>query len=359
MQSKNKILIAAAGSGKTTYLVEETIKQSTKNILIVTFTNKNKEEILKKYIELQGYIPANVDVKTWYSFLLAECIRPYQNVVYSGSRIESVFFRDEPVNRYIKKSNIKGYYLNGKNQIDKDRISDFATQCIDQSGGRVLKRLEEMYDCIFIDEVQDMSGYDLDIFHLFFISKINTILVGDIRQATYSTSNTNRYKKYKGLNVIRYFEEMKKRQLCTIEGLNTSRRCNQAICDFSDNLFSFLPRTKSLNDNITGHDGLFIINNKDVEAYRERFNPQVLRYDARVRIDGAVNFGESKGLTFDRVLIKPTKKMEQYLKSGIHTLDDVSLAKFYVAVTRARYSVTFISDINSLNVTGIVKYTFD
>ncbi|MFS0600879.1 UvrD-helicase domain-containing protein [Peribacillus frigoritolerans] len=359
MQSKNKVIIAAAGSGKTTYLVEETIKKHLRKILILTFTNKNKLEIIKKFNEMQGYLPSNVEVKTWYSFLLSDCIRPYQKNVYSDKRIDNVFFRDKPANKYIKKSNIEAYYLQNKSQIDKDRISDFAIQCFDKSIGRAIKRLEEIYDYIFIDEVQDMSGYDLDIFQIFFTSKINMVLVGDIRQATFSTSNTPKNKKYRGINIIDFFRDQEKKSKCKIEGLYHSHRCNQIICDFSDNMFSHLSPTKSLNNKNTDHDGIFIIKTKDLLKYREKFNPQVLRYDSRVKIDQAINFGESKGLTFDRVLIKPTKKMEQYLETSEMFLDDVTLAKFYVAVTRARYSVAFISDIESINVNGVTKYTFN
>jgi DNA helicase II / ATP-dependent DNA helicase PcrA len=359
MQSKNKIIIAAAGSGKTTYLVQESIKRNTSKVLIVTFTNKNRGEILKKFMQLKGYLPSNVEIKTWYSFLLSDWVRPYQKSVYPEKRIESIFFRDTPANYYIKKTNIKGYYLNEKNEIDKDRISDFAIQCFEGSDGKVIRRLEEVYDYIFIDEVQDMSGYDLDLFQIFFNSKIHMVLVGDIRQSTYSTTNSPKYKKFRGTNIIGFFLEQEKRKRCHIEYLYINYRCNQAICDFSDNFFASLPPTKSMNSEITGHDGLFIINSKDINAYREIFNPQVLRYDSRTKIDQSINFGESKGLTFDRVLIKPTQKMEHYLKTGEMLLDDVTLAKFYVAVTRAKYSVGFISDIESINVSGVEKYIFD
>ncbi|MGM0780081.1 MAG: UvrD-helicase domain-containing protein [Bacillota bacterium] len=351
MQSKNKIIIAAAGSGKTTYLVEETIKEKSQKTLIVTYTNKNRQEILNKFQQLLGYIPANVDVKNWYSFLLSDWIRPYQKVVYPNERIESVFFREGRA-PFVKKSNIRGYYLNG-NQIDKDRIADFAMLCLIKSDGAVIQRLEEIYDSIFIDEVQDMSGYDLDLFQVFFSSKIRMVLVGDIRQATYSTSNTNRYKKFKGINIINFFKHLEEKEMCTIDGIFHSHRCNQSICDFSDTLFPQLPKTTSKNKNVTDHDGIFLVNKESVQQYRERYNPQLLRYDANVKIPGAINFGESKGLTFDRVLINPTRKMEQYLKTGDLELNDVTLAKFYVAVTRARYSVAFITDLKDCNIPNV------
>jgi len=59
--------------------------------------------------------------------------------------------------------------------------------------------------------------------------------------------------------------------------------------------------------------------------------------------------GASKGSTYDRVLIFPTKPMITYYKiRDFNVLKEH--AKFYVAVTRARYSVTFV-----LPYTGLVN----
>jgi hypothetical protein len=55
----------------------------------------------------------------------------------------------------------------------------------------------------------------------------------------------------------------------------------------------------------------------------------------------AMNIGVSKGSTFDRVLIFPTKPMLKYIK----TKDPSALTapeRLYVAVTRTRRSVAFI-----------------
>ncbi|MGL5692661.1 MAG: UvrD-helicase domain-containing protein, partial [Peptostreptococcaceae bacterium] len=41
MQLKNNIIISAAGSGKTSYIVNDALKNKNKKILITTFTNEN------------------------------------------------------------------------------------------------------------------------------------------------------------------------------------------------------------------------------------------------------------------------------------------------------------------------------
>ncbi|MFR3195551.1 MAG: 3'-5' exonuclease [Waltera sp.] len=67
------------------------------------------------------------------------------------------------------------------------------------------------------------------------------------------------------------------------------------------------------------------------------------------RIDGShsakysvTTFGSSKGLTFDRVLIYPTQPMLNWLSGKSKDMKAESLSKFYVAVTRAKYSVAFV-----------------
>ena len=53
-------------------------------------------------------------------------------------------------------------------------------------------------------------------------------------------------------------------------------------------------------------------------------------------------FGSAKGLTFDRVLIYPTQPMLNWLSGKSRDMKAESLSRFYVAVTRAKYSVGFV-----------------
>ena len=71
----------------------------------------------------------------------------------------------------------------------------------------------------------------------------------------------------------------------------------------------------------------------------------MLRYDKRQSTMGlpAINFGASKGKNYDRVLIFPTKPIRTYLDTKDPSKAG-DLEKFYVAVTRARYSVAFVRD---------------
>ena len=80
--SKNKLLISAAGSGKTTFLVKEALRVKDQNVLISTYTEANEAEIIKNIIkQTKGYIPKNITIQTWFSFLLQHGVRPYQSVL--------------------------------------------------------------------------------------------------------------------------------------------------------------------------------------------------------------------------------------------------------------------------------------
>jgi len=80
----NRLIIAGAGSGKTSYLVSEALDNSDRNVLITTFTQANEAEIRRKIIEECKCIPSHITVQTWFSFLLKHGVRPFQGTVFGG-----------------------------------------------------------------------------------------------------------------------------------------------------------------------------------------------------------------------------------------------------------------------------------
>ena len=364
----NKIIIASAGSRKTTYIVNEALSTEGESILILTYTIENINQIRKYIIRKVGFIPSNITIQSWYSFLLQDCVRPYQNFVYDDKRIETVFF---PIDlhtfkenrRYIKKEDTKKYFFIRGSYIISEHISEFATICNEKSNGKTITRLEGIYSKIFIDEVQDISGYDFDLIELLLKSKITCYFVGDCRQATYFTTCSPKYKKFKGKNIINLFQSWEKVGLCSITERNDCYRSNQMICDFAEKLYPNLSKSTSFNTEQTGHDGLFIVKTDQASEYIQKYNPTVLRYDKDSKTLGyeAKNFGATKGQTFERVLIFPTDGFKKYLADKNLTKvvreknkrtgavkeeikDAFHIAKLYVAITRGRSSVAFVFD---------------
>ena len=73
----NKLIIASAGAGKTTYLVNRGLELKS-NVLITTFTKENTESIKSKIIKEKGYIPKHITIQTWFSFLIQHGAKPFQ-----------------------------------------------------------------------------------------------------------------------------------------------------------------------------------------------------------------------------------------------------------------------------------------
>lgn len=279
--------------------------------------------------------------------MLQDCSRPYQNTVYDKKRIETIFFVEGKSCPYIPRNNTDKYYFADGERIYTDKISDFACSCNARSGGSVIKRLEDIYDCIFIDEIQDLAGYDFDFLELLFKSKIEIVVVGDSRQGTYFTNCSPKNKKFKGQNIIALFKEWQKRGMCDIQERNECYRCNQNICDIADGIYPDMPKTKSMNHLDTGHDGVYTICLVDVKEYVRMHDPMILRYSKTTETEGlrGLNFGVSKGQSFDRVLIFPNGPIKEFLRTkNTEQLKDKTKALLYVGITRARYSVAFVHD---------------
>lgn len=334
----NKAVVACAGSGKTTLIVSEALKVKDSNVLITTYTNENIDQIKQSIIEQNGFIPENIYVVPWFTFLLRDGVRPYQSCMSASPRVESILFQST-LNRFHKKND----YFTKNNYIYSTKLSEFVFECNVKSGGLVIKRLEKIYSHIFIDELQDFAGYDLNFFEELFKSAIEIVAVGDPRQSTFATNNSSKNSKYKGSKIYDWLQEQEQKGNIVIEEKTDCHRCNQTICDLADLLYPALPKTTSKNTITTGHDGIFMIKSGELDEYIKQHEPFLLRYDKRTKTSEytALNIGLSKGRTYDRVLVFPTKNMLQFIKTKDHTkAGDVS--KLYVAITRARHSVAFV-----------------
>lgn len=343
MQSNNHVIVACAGGGKTTCIIERALEQRDERVLLTTYTNENLFEIRKKIIELNGFIPENLIVNSWYTILLRDFVRPYQNFILPEAHIRSVDFVSTPPRYVSRAGNPRSYYINRNSDIYCDRVSDFVFHCNEKSDGLIIKRLEQIYSHIYIDEMQDLAGWDLNIVELLIDSSIDITIVGDPRQNTFQTNNSL---KNKGITFQSWVERLKSKKNCIEEQKTKCYRSNQDICNFADELYPEYPRTSSDNQDYTGHDGIIFIPEKDIHKYIAEFNPQILRHSIKTNTYGydALNFGLSKGKTFDRVVIIPTKPISKYLRSkDPSVLKPKSKSLLYVAITRAKFSVAFIT----------------
>ncbi len=336
----NRAIIAAAGARKTETIIEQALSEPSKLTLITTYTTENLRQIQRRIQARVGVVPSHIRIAGWFSFLLSETIRPYQHSVFGEVGLVRGLNFDGERNRFARKGS-RRYFLDGNNDVYRGGMADLSCYTNNASGGDVIDRLEAVFDCIYVDEVQDLVGYDLDFLDLLFGSKIAVVVVGDPRQYTLATNQGSRNKKYRGADFVNWIDERVGR--CEREDRNTSARCGQEICDFASALFPGLPAISAESDVTTGHDGIHLIEPHQVHEYVETYAPVVLRDSKRKDTLGhpAINIGVSKGSTYDRVLIFPTTPMKQYLAS--RELPKLRAPeRLYVAVTRARYSVAFV-----------------
>ncbi|GHA71032.1 hypothetical protein GCM10009007_09860 [Formosimonas limnophila] len=371
---KNKLMIAGAGAGKTHFLVQESLKYPNEKILITTYTQENERSITQRFISLNGCVPKHVTIQTWFSFLLQHGVRPFQGsfndklfdieingLIINNGREYGSFKNKVGVSfPYPENTDFMRHYFVGKTKILSDRLSKFVFKSNEKTKGAVISRISKIFTHIYVDEVQDLAGYDLALLKLFFESSSKVLLVGDPRQTTFETHYESKHKNYRNGKIKDFLNteiEVKKTPFEIDEQtLSASHRSNQAICDFSSQLYSndfeaTQPCRCCPNTGID-HQGIFTVNKKNVTQYLEQFKPVQLRWNLKQGVNENFqfcNFGASKGQTYERVLIYPTPKMLNWLKNG-ENLEGKAKAKLYVAITRAKYSVAFVMDSKIANI---------
>lgn len=362
--SEDTLYLAGAGAGKTTYLTRMALGAAGRT-LITTFTTRNTEEIKKKILSMNhGTVPENIDVISWYSFLLKHAIRPYQYSYlrrFEGcdpeKRIASMILVNQKSGcKYKSKRgpvyysmNQWQYFLSKDWKIYSDKISLFTVKCNENTNGAIIARICDSYDQIFIDEVQDLSGYDLEMLKLLIQNGYcKIILAGDPRQVTYHTHPDTKNKKYENGKIKEYLDDNKVTYNFDDMTLNRSFRCGIEICEFSSRLYPEYQKVESCAEQTCKHSGIFFVKPEDIDVYMQNYMPmqlQINKNSKNVRIEFPhMNMGLSKGSTFDHVLIYPTAKMLKWFSDPQITLADRTRADFYVALTRARYSVGVVCD---------------
>lgn len=342
----NKILIiAAAGSGKTWGLCNHAINNlKEKNILLITYTHQGKkaleEEIKKQNI---GVLHPKIKIMTWYSFLLSECIKPYQSFITKYNSIRSISF-DEAYGHvnFHSAGNLKRY-MTEENNIRSNQASELACYLNMVSNNKVISRLDEVYNYIYIDEVQDLSGWDLDLVQMLLSSPLGVYLVGDPKQSTYKTNTGAKNKNKSGRNLKNFFSNLIRDNKIALKTSNKTHRFNKDIAKFVNLIDPVEPLVQSDLISDDEYDGVFIIEQKNINYYLKKFNPQCLRYDRRTVVDSktVMNYGVVKGRTFNRVVIYPNGTFKDFL---LKNKNISAPEKYYIAATRARKSLVFVVD---------------
>ena len=232
IEMNNQVVFAAAGHGKTYSLCSQAktaIDNTNKYVLLISYTNEGVRSLENEYRKQNGgVLDDRVIFKSWYSTLLSEFIKPYQcslrlkekrykqefPVTFPENFVNSIAFYDtEAPPKWYNQTHVQ-YYVNKRGDVVPDRTSHLAWLCNEHSSGKVIRRIQEIYSHIFIDELQDYAGWDLEVITLLFKSKIPITCVGDYKQATYRTNNSLKNKQYRDEKVRAYFLMLEAQGLC-------------------------------------------------------------------------------------------------------------------------------------------------
>lgn len=342
----NHLTLAVAGSRKTQGIVEHcALLSRERRVLVLTYTQANQEELISRLKHYAGD-HHHVELMGWFTFLLRHFAKPFLPFKFAGQRVLGFNFDGRP----HRMARGIGRFLDSNGAAYGCELGRLAHELVAESTGALLRRLECIYDEILIDEVQDLSAHDWEIIDVLLHSSIAIRMVGDIRQSVLATNpRSSKNAKYSYAGAIRWARERQSKGLLDIQESVTTWRCHPVVAKFSDSIFDpswRFPETKSKNETVTDHDGVFLVSTKHVTEYVRLFQPQCLRHSVSsgkaFELD-YLNFKVSKGMTYERVLIVPTVPITKFIASGA-CLEANSAASFYVAVTRAKQSVAIVLD---------------
>ncbi len=329
-----KLVLAVAGSGKTTEIINK-VNYNDKT-LIVTYTENNYNNIKNKIIKKFNAIPPNVRIYTYFSFLYKFCFLPLKkNLEVKGIDYNII------KNKRATAKNIAYYMDIGNKKMYHCRLAKLCNEILIY---QIKNRLEKYFDNIYIDEIQDFSGHDFNFLLSIIQCKCSIFLVGDYYQHTYDTSRDGNVNKNLYNNYGSYVNKFK-HSIPEIEFDNTSflksKRCSKEVCSFIKNqldinIESYFNHTSIVKE-ITDEEELKnIVTNP---AVVKLFYQNSKKYD----IKNVDNWGNSKGETYNDVCVILNENTYQlYKNNSTNKLAFATKNKLYVACSRPRQNLYIV-----------------
>ncbi|MCX2696158.1 AAA family ATPase [Ochrobactrum chromiisoli] len=330
------VIFAVAGAGKTSHLVNQL--DAEKRFLIITYTEANYENLRRRVLLQFGYMPPNIKIYTYFSFLHSFCYKPFLR---AEKQTKGITFKlPAPFPRYALADDRR--FISPSRRVYSNRLAKFIEQS--KLMGDVIARVEKYFDVLFVDEVQDFSGHDFNFLIAISKAQLRITFVGDFFQHTFDTSldgnvNSNLHSDYTS-----YKARFKNANLnVDTESLIKSYRCSKSVCDFI---------TDKIGISIESHDGRETVVSyqddadevtrifKDTDTVK-LFLKEHHKYDCHSH-----NWGASKGI--DRyqdvcVVLNPAN-VRAWQAGDFRNINAQTRNKLYVACSRARGSLTFVPE---------------
>ena len=341
-----KLILAVAGSGKTTYIVDNL--SCDKRSLIITYTNGNYDNLKRKIAEkFYNEWPKNITLMTYFSFLYTFCYKPFlaDKVRAKGILHNQAIIAEEQRRKREQYVGLdkESFYMTSGRYFYNNRLAHYIEKNIQED---VNGRIEKYFDELVIDEVQDISGRDFNFLKNLMAIGIKMLFVGDYNQHTYDTSRDGT------TNKSLYNDKAKYEAHFSSAGffldnttLKNSWRCSKDICDYiSDKLCIEMLSNRSDMDNTTIE---YITDASFIKQILDNDSIVKLHYKNGARFgSGHNNWGKSKGEDFHQdvcVMLNKTTS-EKRSSDRLVELAQETKNKLYVAITRARGNVYLVDE---------------
>lgn len=350
---KAKFYLAKAGSGKSYFATNLNKELENKHVLFITYTNMNMQ-VLIKYLRKSPIRFKSKKVENWNEFLINNFLMPYRQNYLKILKVDKLSGISWERSAWRKTS-----YLDNENNLFGYKCSKFL------ESDRILfnqacKRLSRFYDCIVIDEFQDITGYDIhflrDLMAVTKLEPLKFILFGDVYQSNVQGTNTTML--IEGITDIadeeRFIQDKYGKDIeIDKKTLEKSRRIGIGVSKFIKqylhieigaydknkagvfpNDIKQIPVTKSQIQGIFQKvDKILVYNKKSLKKPYKEFK------------DKCINWGYSKGETYEGpIAVVLTKGIYEKLstKQNLRKISVGTFTKFYVALTRSKSSVYLV-----------------
>jgi DNA helicase-2/ATP-dependent DNA helicase PcrA len=328
-----KVMFAVAGSGKTTYIINQLSEDQ--RAIIVTYSINNLNNIKNSVLKRWGYIPKQIKIYSYFEFLYSFCYRPFLSYSYRAKGINW-----ERNKHTLSKNDAR--YVDPYKRLYSNRIAKFLE--VKGITHDIRNRLKKYFDFIYIDEIQDFGGHDFNFLKHLVDADISTLFVGDFFQHTYDTSRDGNVNNKLHADYSEYEKRFKKMGVVIdTTTLVKSHRCSPTVCSFiADNLGIHIESTRQdltklkIIENITEIAQIY-----NDAATIKLFLDEHYRYNCYSR-----NWGDCKGENKyqDVCVVVNSKSWKLFKAKKLQELAPIVRNKLYVACSRANRDLYLISE---------------
>ena len=335
-----RVVFAVAGSGKTSSIIDSLENNS--RCLIVTYTDNNTRHLKNRVIKKFGEIPGGVRIYSYFTFLYSFCFRPICGYELKTKGINFNF----PLPQYSQRSkkNSREHYIDKNDRLYANRIAKRLIEF--DAVPDVIQRVEKFYDTVCFDEIQDFAANDFNLICSLSKANLDIRMVGDFYQHTFDTSRDGNTQKSLHECFDKYCAKLNKAGFeVDLTSLSNSYRCSPSVCSFvSKNIgIDILSHRKDevvveYVDNVAEIDSIFN-NGSVVKLFYQKSDSYT---------GNTANWGNTKGLDHFQdvcVVLNPTT-LKAFDSSTLDKLNPTTKNKLYVACTRAKGSLYFVSEIS-------------